>query len=215
MEVNLSGKINGMQTTIEIKKSFEVPVVFFTSDIRFIDSIKLAQPEGFILKPLNNKVLKATIETVVFKYRKEQQEAKLKAENKKKLKKAKIVEEPEDSDEIVEAMPAVKQRNSFIFVRADYKLNKIELDEIYYIEAQKDYVLIHTHDNNFTTHATMKQMEKLLPTHDFMRIHRSYIIRLDKIFSIKYPDLTIEDKMKVIQIGGLYKKELYKKLNIN
>ena len=60
----------------------------------------------------------------------------------------------------------------------------------------------------------MKKMVSILPDKEFVRVHRSYIVNVDKIFSIKYPDLIIEDKMKVLPIGGLYRKELYNRLNL-
>jgi DNA-binding LytR/AlgR family response regulator len=60
----------------------------------------------------------------------------------------------------------------------------------------------------------MKEMIRILPTNDFVRVHRSFIVRFDKIFSIKYPDLVIEGKTKVIPIGGLYRKELFDRLNL-
>ncbi|MBU1717854.1 MAG: LytTR family transcriptional regulator, partial [Bacteroidetes bacterium] len=100
-----------------------------------------------------------------------------------------------------------------IFIRSEFRLNRIRFDDIYYVEALKDYIIINTADNSFTTHTTMKEILKILPPRDFIRVHRSYIVRLDKIFSIKYPDLVIEDKKKVIPIGGLYKKDLYSRLN--
>ena len=103
---------------------------------------------------------------------------------------------------------------SYIFVRADYRLNKIRVNDIYYLEAKKDYVTIHTSDNVYTVHATMKEMERILPAELFIRTHRSYIVNIDKIFSIKYPDILIEHKMKTIQIGGLYRKELFNKINV-
>jgi DNA-binding LytR/AlgR family response regulator len=60
----------------------------------------------------------------------------------------------------------------------------------------------------------MKDMEYILPAKDFVRVHRSYIVRLDKIYSIKYPDLVIEGRMKVLPVGNQYKKELFDKLNL-
>jgi len=109
---------------------------------------------------------------------------------------------------------SVEKSKSYIFVRADYRLNKIRVGEIYYLEAKKDYVTIHTSDNVYTVHATMKEMERILPNSLFIRTHRSYIVNIDKIFSIKYPDILIEHKMKTIQIGGLYRKELFNKINV-
>jgi len=107
-----------------------------------------------------------------------------------------------------------EKSKSYIFVRADYRLNKIRVSDIYYLEAKKDYVTIHTSDNVYTVHATMKEMERILPSNLFIRTHRSYIVNIDKIFSIKYPDILIEHKMKTIQIGGLYRKELFNKINV-
>ncbi len=102
----------------------------------------------------------------------------------------------------------------YIFVKADYRLNKIRLDDIYYIEASKDYVSIYTRNNAFTVHATMKDIELALPSHQFVRTHRSFIVNIDKIFSIKYPEVLIEDKMKIIQIGGLYRKKFMQLIEV-
>ena len=98
-----------------------------------------------------------------------------------------------------------KDEPDSIFVRADYRLNKIRFSDIYFVEALKDYVVINTSDNIYTTHSTMKEMVKILPEKDFVRVHRSFIVRLDKIFSIKYPDLVIEGKM-VLSLSVDYMK---------
>ncbi len=100
-----------------------------------------------------------------------------------------------------------------LFVRADYRHNKIDYNEILYIEAMKDYVVIHLTNGTITTHTTIKGIETALPEDDFVRIHRSYIVRIDKIHSIKYPELIIEGKLKVLPIGGFYKKHLFNRIN--
>jgi DNA-binding LytR/AlgR family response regulator len=102
----------------------------------------------------------------------------------------------------------------YIFVRADYKLNRIRVMDIYFVEAKKDYVTINTSDNVYTVHSTMRDIMNALPDSHFIRIHRSYIVNIDRIFSIKYPDLIIENKMKVLPVGGLYRKDLFDRLNI-
>ena len=108
----------------------------------------------------------------------------------------------------------IENTKQYIFVKADYRLNKIRLKDIYYIEASKDYVSIHTTDNSYTVHATMKDLEQALPVNQFVRTHRSFIVNIDKIFSIKYPEILIENKMKTIQIGGLYRKKLMQIIDI-
>jgi hypothetical protein len=60
----------------------------------------------------------------------------------------------------------------------------------------------------------MKEILKILPGSEFVRIHRSYIVQLNKIANIKYPELVIEGKMTVLPMGGLYKKDLYNRLLI-
>lgn len=100
-----------------------------------------------------------------------------------------------------------------LFVRADYRHNRIDFDKIIYVEALKDYVVIHMTNGSITTHTTIKGIEDALPDYEFVRIHRSYIVRIDKIHSIKYPDLIVEGKMKVLPIGGLYKKNLFDRIN--
>lgn len=100
-----------------------------------------------------------------------------------------------------------------LFVRADYRHNRIDFDKILYVEALKDYVIIHTTTGSVTTHSTIKGIEEILPANDFVRIHRSYIVRIDKIHSVKFPELIVEGKMKVLPVGGLYKKNLFDHLN--
>ena len=73
-----------------------------------------------------------------------------------------------------------------IFIRADGALHKIALDEILYLEGMKDYVrVVRTGaEPPLLTHITMKAVEGLLPARRFLRVHRSYIVALDKIESV-------------------------------
>jgi DNA-binding LytR/AlgR family response regulator len=117
----------------------------------------------------------------------------------------------------ISSSPIIQESNTMqtdLFVRSDYKLNKIRIADIYYVEALKDYIMIHTENNVYKVHSTIKNVSKHLQAPNFIRIHRSFIVNKDRIASIKYPELVIEDKMKVLPIGGLYRKELIEQLNI-
>jgi DNA-binding LytR/AlgR family response regulator len=92
-----------------------------------------------------------------------------------------------------EVEPIAKLPNQ-IFVRTDKMLEKLTFADILYVEALSDYVIIHTKPKRITVHTTMKIMEEVLPKSDFFRCHNSYIIRLDKINSIKENHLVIETK---------------------
>ena len=93
-----------------------------------------------------------------------------------------------------------------IFVKSDYKLIKIELKDILYIEGLKDYVKIYE-DNlpkPIMTLMTMKAMEEMLPSNRFMRVHRSYIVNKEKIRVIEHNRIVFGKTY--IPIGDNYKQ---------
>jgi len=97
-----------------------------------------------------------------------------------------------------------------IFVKSDKKLHRLYYDEIFFIEGLKDYVIIKTAKSRIVTLQTMKSLETKLPQHNFMRIHRSYIVNLDKIKSVIGNNVEIEingEKSK-LPIGKIYRDDL-------
>lgn len=99
-----------------------------------------------------------------------------------------------------------------LFVKSDGKLVKIRLEEINYIEGLKEYVSIYTEKNRVITLQSLKNLEETLPNTHFQRIHKSYIIAIDKINSIVGNQVEINGKM--IPIGLTYKNELLQKLGL-
>ena len=72
-----------------------------------------------------------------------------------------------------------------IFVKSEYKLIKINIDDILYIEAMEKYIRIHTAEDKVMTLMSMMQIMEMLPQDLFMRIHRGYIIALSKVDSVE------------------------------
>ena len=200
MDIDIKGKVKGIESAELIKNRYEIPLIFVfdPEEESLINSIKTTELQGFLFKPLSTEILekklKAIFEIALFRHGKEML---LKKEN-----------------ELYTSLLAGRGKHEGIFVRANYRLNHIKYTDILYVEAFKDYVVIHTRDDSFTTHATMKEMVRILPSKDFARVHRSHIVKLDKIVNIKYPDMEIEGKKGKIQIGGMYRKDLYSRLNI-
>jgi DNA-binding LytR/AlgR family response regulator len=95
----------------------------------------------------------------------------------------------------------------YILVRSEYRLQKIWLDEILYIEGMKDYSRIFTPSLRIMTLQNLKKIEEALETPPFLRVHKSYIISLDKIESIGKNDLVIAGT--TIPVGGLYKQTFH------
>ena len=103
-------------------------------------------------------------------------------------------------------------RSNEIFVRTESRLVKINMDELLYVEALADYVTLFTSDNNsYIVHSTMKGFQSKLPVDKFMRVHRSYIVNVDKVGSIEQLFVVINDKH--LPIGASYKEDFMKRLN--
>ncbi len=111
------------------------------------------------------------------------------------------------------AVPATAPQNDgldFFFVKADKKLVKVNFDDIIYIEGLKDYVIIRLTTGRVITLQTMKSLEDRLPKGRFKRIHRSYIVAMDKIMAIEGNMIEVmeKDKPKLLPIGKNYRDEL-------
>ena len=115
--------------------------------------------------------------------------------------------EPPQIQSFVSA-PAAQQVQDFIFVKTEHKIQKIQLDDILYIEGLKDYISIFTKTERVITLQNMKKMEETLPKGDFIRVHKSYIIALDKIESIERSRITIASK--IIPVGDTYRDAFFR-----
>jgi len=98
-----------------------------------------------------------------------------------------------------------EKADDFIFVKTDGKLVKIKLTDLILIEGLKDYLCLHLKSEKLIVLDLMKEFENKLPISDFMRIHKSYIIRLDQIETIERNRIFIQDK--IIPVGDTYKSK--------
>ncbi len=109
-------------------------------------------------------------------------------------------------------MPAAAVQD-FMFVKTEHKIQKIALDDVLYIEGLKDYISIFTKTERVITLQNMKKMDETLPSQQFVRVHKSYIIAIDKIESIERSRITI--CKKIIPIGDTYREEFFKRIENN
>jgi len=98
----------------------------------------------------------------------------------------------------------------FLYFRADRKMVKVLLDDIKFIEGLKDYVKIHASHQTLITKQTIMAVHEMLPADEFIRIHRSFIVSLNKITSFS-PHAVFIGKDE-IPIGPLYRGEVQKRL---
>ena len=99
-------------------------------------------------------------------------------------------------------IPAEEKSDDFLFVKTDGKLIKINLNDLQFVEGLKDYLYLHLKNEKLIVLDTLKDFELKLPN-DFMRVHKSYIVRLDQIESIERNRIFSQNK--IIPVGDTYK----------
>lgn len=195
MDIMLKGDKSGIDAAEEILAELNVPVIYLTAntDSDTVQKAKVTQPYGFITKPFKEVDINTSIEMAIYKHSKES-------------------EVKSERDMLFSVVENMSTKDSF-FVKSKSRFLKIKAEDLYFVEALKDYVVVNTKDKRYTIHSTMKQIQNKLPTDKFMRVHRSYIVRLDRVHSIEYSNIRMEDVERVIPIGGSYKEDLQNSLN--
>ena len=100
----------------------------------------------------------------------------------------------------------------FIFIRDKNILTKIKTSDIFYIQALGDYVTIHTSAKKYTVRLNLRIAESKLPPERFVRVHRSYIVAIDKVDSME--ENTVYVDKTPIPVGDMYRSAFLKKLNL-
>jgi DNA-binding LytR/AlgR family response regulator len=110
-----------------------------------------------------------------------------------------------------EETPSISQ--GFLMVKVEYTTIRVDLNDILYIEGLKDYVKIHTEGKLILTKTTMKNIIEKLPSCLFIRVHKSYIISLDKIDMIENSRIVIGNQR--IPIGESFRSSFFEVVNRN
>lgn len=196
MDIMLKGDISGIEAADQIRQKLNIPIIFLTAyaDSSTLSKAKVTEPYGYIIKPFKEIDLQTNIEIALYKH-----------ERANEMKKER---------DFLYSLVEAKSTKDTIFVKSNMKLVKINTKDIYYIEALKDYVTIATKTNRFIVHSTMKEIEKKFVPAEFVRAHRSYIVRIDKIAAIDHHFLVMEDLQKQVPVSSSYREELEKRLNM-
>ncbi len=110
-------------------------------------------------------------------------------------------------------IPAEETRTSaaFVYLKVDREMKKVFVNEIEYLESWKDYVMLYLiGGQHFLVKQSISAMENLLSEHKFLRIHRSYIISMDKVSG--YNALCIHLQSREVPVGRLYKQQVMERL---
>ena len=113
-----------------------------------------------------------------------------------------------------------ENNEKFILVKTETKgkMIKVNIKDIYYIEGLKNYVSIYTQTDRIIAHLNIKDLEKKLPATHFLRVHKSYIVSIDKISSIESNQILLKDaiaRKNAIPLGVTYREAFYQTLQEN
>ena len=186
MDINLKGTLDGIEIAHLIQNEFKLPIIFLTanSDESHFNRAKALNPYGFISKPFKKLDLQRAIELSVVRIKEE-----------KDLKKNSASENE---------IPFIL--SDCIFVRSHDKMIKVCINDILYIEAERNYCKIHCKDKEHLLVNTLKDLEEKLTDNELMRIHRSFIVNLSHIDEIATSHVVIAKK--AIPISSELKKQL-------
>ncbi|WP_242926658.1 LytR/AlgR family response regulator transcription factor [Pontibacter vulgaris] len=203
LDINLRGKADGIEIGSRIKAEFGIPFIYLTAyaDKATIDRAKKTEPDGFLVKPFDDKNLRSAIEIALYKHDSHRLEGKDPEEN----------PQPNNhnnhngnhKDEVA---------TDYIFVKVKHRIIKVHYNEILWVEAYDNYSFIVTADQKYLVSSTLKDMESKLPPQNFVRVHRSYIANLDKIEALE--ENSVVFSKGDIPIGKSYKKTLMSRFNI-
>jgi DNA-binding LytR/AlgR family response regulator len=182
LDIYLKGDLDGIELAHIIQKEFKIPIIYLTAnaDDAHFNRAKTTNPYAFISKPFKKLDLQHAIELTVLRIQEE-----------KKL-------EVTDLDTFV--------MSDSIFVRSHDKMIKININDILYIEAERNYCKIHCKEKEHLIVSTLKDLEEKLNVKNLMRIHRSFIINMHHIDEIATSHLVIAKK--AIPVSPELKKQL-------
>ncbi len=98
-------------------------------------------------------------------------------------------------------------RRDYFFVKTEYRIQRIDFDDILFVEGMKEYLRIHTKKEKIMILESFKNLEESLPSDNFIRVHKSYIVALDKIVSVEKNKITIGST--IIPVSETYKESFF------
>lgn len=206
---------------LKLEASFNDPVLALSTlrespvDVLFLD-IQMPDLDGLNLSRMVPPETKVIFTTAFKEYAFESYEVNALDFLLKPIRYHKFLNAAEKARQLFE-LSGVKEERGSIFVRVDAQLRQVDLSRILYLTGMKDYVMIYLDQEPrpLITHVTMKAMEEMLPSTRFMRVHRSYIVSLEKIRSIDRNNCIYIGK-EIIHVTDAYKDAFnaYLKANI-
>ena len=195
MDINLKGEMTGIEAAKIITQKHDVPIIYLTAnaDIDTVNKAKVALPYGYIIKPFTDKDLQTNIEIAIFKF-----------ENDLKNKM--------ESEQFNTFFDLKDHGKNQIIIHAEQGLEKININDVYFIENSGEKSIIHLIDDEVVTNKLFEEIIGLFPKKYFVQVSSYFVVNTLKVFAVKFPEIIIADKMSVISVDEEY-KEVIKTIN--
>ncbi|AEI48505.1 LytR/AlgR family response regulator transcription factor [Runella slithyformis] len=199
-DIKLIGTMTGIEAVREMIAFREAPVIYLTAqaDRSTIEAAMKTYPSAYITKPFSTESLKIAIDLAINNFALHSQNQSF----------------PKHRDETVKPLhpnakspdrETILQINDYVFIKENYKFQKLFLGDILFFEADKNYTTIHTDSKKIALRLTLNTVLERLSAPKFIRVHRSYAVNIDKIDSFDEHDLYV-GKFQ-IPIGRSHKEE--------
>lgn len=189
LDINLKGGIDGIEMAQIMQKSFNIPIIYLTAnaDDENFNRAKATNPYAFISKPFKKLDLERAIELTINRV---------------------ISEREHDNAPTDKTAPFILSDS--IFVRHLEKMVRVDIKDILYIEAERNYCRIYSKHKEYLLVMTLKDLDEKLPQKHFIRVHRSFIVNLSQIDEVATSHLVIAKK--AIPLSKSLKEELLNRL---
>jgi DNA-binding LytR/AlgR family response regulator len=189
LDINLNEELDGVQIGSVIQNKYNLPFIYLTAftDTKTLERVKMTEPYGYLVKPFNEKDLEITLELAIHKHQLSKHKTETKA-------------------------PSSTSENEPFFIKVNQQLVKFEVDDIAWIEAYDNYCFLHTGTEKHLVSFTLKNLEEKITAKNLFRIHRSYMVNINRIEAIHHNLLYIGGKE--IPIGKSYKEALMMQLKV-
>ncbi|QLE02523.1 response regulator [Galbibacter sp. BG1] len=179
VDIVLASNKTGIDLGKHIRENYNIPFIFVTSnsDKATVENAKSVTPNGYLVKPFEQQDLFTSIEIALSNFNSDPMPA------------SKAVVEEEDNKLVSNSV----LRNS-IFVKKNQHYYRIPFDEIQYVKADNVYLEVYTADKQFLVRSALKDYLEKLPSNQFYRAHKSYIVNIDQIEAINTKDIMINGR---------------------
>lgn len=183
LDITLTDTKTGIDLSQVIQQQHKIPFIYITShsDRKTMDEALVTKPNGYLLKPFDADDLYSAIEVALVNYAGHS-----------------VNTNQQESSMISEGV---------LFVKTDKSYVKVEIDDIYWIESEHNYLYIISQKGKYIIRSNFKDFLQHLPSTQFMQVHKSFMVNLKKVDAFSHADIRINGKE--IPLSRMYKDDFF------